>query len=311
MATNFTSLRNNRADLIQKLTAEIKKSASGGQQKSIDERFWKLSVDQKTGIGYAKIRFLIAPKGEEISWARTFSHGFQGPAGGWFIENCPTTLERTCPVCAENNRLWKTDIESNKNIARDRKRKQQWISNILVLEDTAHPENNGKVFLFKYGKKIFDKVNEKLEPQFPDQKPSNPYDLWEGSDFKLKAQKVGGFQNYDKSSFDEPSELFPGDDAAKEAVWEQEYPLQEFLKDTQFKSYEDLEKQLTRALTGEGRKTASEQIEEEAALPVPVPAPSVRSTRAPSPAAKAAPARKVVDEEEDAITKVFADMLED
>jgi hypothetical protein len=313
MATNFTTLRNNRANLIQKLNDEVKKS--GAQKKSADERFWKLTVDAKTGVGYAKLRFLPAPKGEEIPWARTFSHGFQGPSGGWFIENCPTTLERTCPVCAANNRLWQTEIEANRNIARNRKRKLTFISNILVLEDTAHPENNGKVFLFKYGQKIYDKIKEKMDPQFPDQKPSVPFDFWEGSDFKLKAEKKGGFQNYDKSSFEDSSELFPGDDAAKEVVWEAEFSLTEFLKDSQFKSFEDLEKQFTRALSADGSKTASEEIEEEAALPVPAPAPTARATRAAAPASKPAPktASKPapVDDDEDEVAKFFSEVLED
>ena len=222
MATNFTTLRNSRKTLLTKLADEVKKTAS--PQKGADERFWKLIVDPKTGIGYAKLRFLPAPKNEDIPWSKLWSHGFQGPAGSWFIENCPTTLDgRPCPVCKENNRLWNSGVERDKEVARARKRKLTYISNVLILEDPARPENNGKTFLYKYGKKIHDKVMELLEPQFPDQKPANPFDLWEGCDFKLKAQKVAGYQNYDKSEFTEPSELHAGDDAQKEKTWEGEF----------------------------------------------------------------------------------------
>lgn len=312
MPTNFTSLRSSRSNLIQKLTDEVKKAK--GPSKGVDERFWKLTTDAKTGIGYAKLRFLPAPKGEEIPWSRGFSHGFEGPAGGWFIELCPTTLERPCPVCADNNRLWKTEVEAQRNIARNRKRKLSYISNVLILEDPAHPENNGKVFLFRYGQKIHEKIMERLEPQFPDQQPSNPFDFWEGSDFKLKAQKVGGYQNYDKSSFDEPTELFPGNDANKEATWEQEYPLAEFNAESQFKSFEELEKQFNRALTGGNTRTAAEKVEEEAQLPVAAPAPRAGRTATSAPVSRTAAAAKpatVPNDDEDDVKRFFAGVIED
>lgn len=313
MATNFTSMRNSRKDLINKLAAEVKK-ASSPQKGGADERFWKLSVDAKTGIGYAKLRFLPSPKGEDIPWARIFSHGFQGGDGSWFIENCPTTLEnRPCPVCKENNKLWNSGIESDKDIARQRKRKLSFISNVLILEDSAHPENNGKVFLFKYGKKIHDKIGELLEPKFPDQKPADPFDFWEGCDFKLKAQKVGGYQNYDKSEFTDPVELFPGDDAKKEATWEQEFSLVDFTKESEFKNYDDLAKRFTRVLTGDPEdraETAAEIIEREAKLPVPTPAPKAR-TAAPAPA-RTAPATPIIEsDDDDEVNKFFAEVLGD
>lgn len=309
MATNFTSLRNSRKDLISKLAAEVKKTANPAKG-GADERFWKLSVDAKTGIGFARLRFLPAPKNEDLPYARVFSHGFQGPAGGWFIENCPTTLDnRPCPVCKENNKLWNSGIESDKGIARDRKRKLSYISNVLILEDPAHPENEGKVFLFRYGKKIFDKINELLEPQFPDQKPANPFDFWEGCDFKLKAQKKDGYQNYDKSEFTEPTELFDGNDSKKEAVWEQEYSLTAFVKDDQFKSYDELTKQFARAVSGDPDdrpETADQIIKREASLPsVAAAAPLKAVAQKPIKAAAAA-----IDDEDD-VNKFFADILED
>lgn len=312
MSTNFTSLRNNRSSLLDKLTAEIKKSANPNKG-AVDERFWKLSVDAKTGIGYAKLRFLPAPKNEDIPWVRLFSHGFQGPAGSWFIENCPTTLDgRACPVCKNNNLLWNSGIESDKNVARDRKRKLTFISNVLVLEDAAHPENVGKVFLFKYGKKIHAKIMELLEPQFPDQAPANPFDFWEGCDFKLKSQKVGGFQNYDRSEFTSSSELFPGDDQAKEDIWAKEYSLSEFTNEDQFKDFAELSTRLSRALSGDSApETAGETIEREAQLPTPVAPKAPKRAAAPKPAEK--PARVPVtiaddDEPTDAIEQFFKDL---
>jgi hypothetical protein len=313
MATNFTSLRNSRKTLLTKLADEVKKTSA--PQKGADDRFWKLIVDAKTGIGYAKLRFLPAPKDEEVPWARVWSHGFQGPAGSWFIENCPTTLDgRPCPVCKENNKLWNSGVERDKEVARARKRKLTYISNILVIEDPARPENNGKTFLYKYGKKIHDKVMELIEPQFPDQKPANPFDLWEGCDFKLKAQKVAGYQNYDKSEFTEPSELHAGDDAQKEKTWEGEFPLSEFLKEDQFKDFEDLGKRFQRALSGDAddKITAGEIIEREARLPIPTAAPVAKAAVARVTKTATAPtAVAVADDDEDDVKKFFANVLDE
>ena len=316
MATNFTSLRNSRKTLLTKLADEVKKNTS--PQRGADERFWKLIVDPKTGIGYAKLRFLPAPKDEDIPWAKLWSHGFQGPAGSWFIENCPTTLDgRPCPVCKDNNRLWNSGVEHDKEVARSRKRKLTYISNILIIEDPSNPENNGKTFLYKYGKKIHDKVMELLEPQFPDQQPANPFDLWEGCDFKLKAQKVAGYQNYDKAEFTDPSELFAGDDAQKEKTWEAEFSLSEFIKEDQFKNFEDLGKRFQRALGGdaEDRLTAGEVIERESQLPIPTPPPPAKTAKARATKSVAAPKPKEVvkvevDEEEDDVKKFFASVID-
>lgn len=314
MATNFTTLRNSRKTLLTKLADEIKKTNS--PQKGADERFWKLPVDAKTGIGYAKMRFLPAPKNEDIPWAKLWSHGFQGPAGSWFIENCPTTLDgRPCPVCKDNNRLWNSGVERDKEVARARKRKLTYISNILIIDDPAHPENNGKTFLYKYGKKIHDKIMELLEPQFPDQKPANPFDLWEGCDFKLKAQKVAGYQNYDKSEFAEPSEFHAGDDAEKEKTWEGEFSLSEFIKEDQFRDFEELSKRFQRSLSGDtdDKLTAGEVIEREARLPIPASASSAKTADARVTKTAAASKPKVVEEDadEDDVKKFFASVIDD
>jgi hypothetical protein len=266
-ASNFNSLRSSRAAALAKLNDELKKEST---KQGADERFWKLSVDQKTKVGYARLRFLPAPKGEDVPWQRIFNHAFK-LNGSWFIENCPTTLgnNRTCPVCKENSKLWNgenADKDGSQDIARERKRKLQFISNILVVEDATHPENNGKVFLFKYGKKIHDKIQELINPQFPDKTPSSPFDFWEGADFKLKASQVGGFQNYDKSEFAEPKELFADDDAKKESLWEKEYSLTAFVAEGQFKSYEELENRFVKVTTGardDAPRTAADAVKAE------------------------------------------------
>jgi len=259
MASNFSSLRNARKNSLETLNKQIKDESSKVAQ---DERFWKLTVDPKTKVGYARIRFLMPPKGEDLSWVRLFTHGFQ--LNGWFIENCPTTFgQQACPVCKDNNRLWNSGVESDKAIARDRKRKQVFISNILVLEDPAHPENNGKNFLFKYGPKIHEKIQELINPQFPDQKAMNPFDFWEGADFKLKSALVKGYQNYDKSEFSDAAPLAygKGKDADYEELWEKEYSLNAFVAPDQFKTYEELEKRFLKVLHGnDAPKTAEEAM---------------------------------------------------
>jgi hypothetical protein len=267
MSSNFSSLRSARTAALAKLNEEIKKENT---KQGADERFWKLGVDQKTKVGYARLRFLPAPVGEDVPWQRVFSHAFK-LNGSWFIENCPTTLgQRPCPVCKDNSKLWNSGIDADKDVARERKRKLQFICNVLVIEDPAHPENNGKVFLFKYGKKIQEKVQELINPQFPDQTPTNPFDFWEGADFKLKAQQVQGYQNYDKSEFAEPKELFPGDDKAKEAIWEKQYSLTAFVAEDQFKNYDDIEKRFQKVITGaadDSPRTAAEAIKRDAGTP--------------------------------------------
>jgi len=259
MSSNFSSLRSNKDNLLKKLSEQAK---AQDQKSGADERFWKLTIDQKTKLSSAVIRFLPPPKDEDLSWVRLFRHAFKAPNGSWLIENCPTTLQRQCPVCAMNNELWNSGNDADKNIARDRKRKLQYISNILVISDPAKPDNNGKQFLFAYGQKIFEKVNDKMNPEFATDNAVNPFDFWAGANFKLRTRDQGGFVNYDKSEFDNPSALYDGDEAKLEELWLAEKPLNEFGADSAFKSYEDLEKRLKAVLTGEGRapKTAEEAI---------------------------------------------------
>ena len=253
MATSFAALKKSRTSSIDKLVQASQKLNTGNQSSNNkDDRFWQLSVD-KAGNGMAILRFLPEPTGEELPWVRVFSHGFQGP-GGWYIENSLTTLTgQKDPVSEYNSKLWNNGTDAGKEQARKQKRRLQYISNVYVVKDSANPDNEGKVFLYKYGKKIFDKLNEAMQPQFEDETPVNPFDFYEGADFRLKARNVEGYRNYDKSEFDSPSEFLGGDDDALEEVWNSEYSLQAFVAPDQFKTYAELEAKLNRVLGLDGR----------------------------------------------------------
>ena len=226
--------------LTSKLTSEIEKM-NKGTTNGADERLWKLEVD-KAGNGYAVIRFLPAPDGEELPWAKVWSHAFQGP-GGWYIENSLTTLGQKDPVSEYNRLLWNSGSDEDKDQARKQKRKLSYISNIYVVKDPANPQNEGKVFLYKFGKKIFDKITAAMQPEFEDEEAIDPFDFWAGASFKIKIKKVAGYWNYDSSEFAAPAPLLDDDDAM-EAVWKQEHSLAEIVAPDQFKSYEDLKKRL-------------------------------------------------------------------
>jgi hypothetical protein len=227
-------------DLNKKLA-----SVSGNEGKGSDDRFWNPTVD-KAGNGYAIIRFLPAPPDEDVPFIRMFDHGFQGP-GGWYIEKSLSTIGKPDPVGEYNSKLWNSGIEANKEIARKQKRRLHFISNIYVVHDSGNPDNEGKVFLYKYGKKIFDKLNEATNPQFADEEAVNPFDLWAGSNFKLKIRNVEGYRNYDKSEFEKPGPLM-NDDSDLENVWKKEYSLQAFLDHSNFKSYDELKSRFLRVL---------------------------------------------------------------
>lgn len=229
--------------LTEKLVKEVEKmnTTSNG----IDERMWRPELD-KTGNGYAVIRFLPAPEGEELPWAKMYSHAFQGP-GGWYIENSLTTIGQKDPLGEYNRELWNTGTEANKEIVRKQKRKLTYYSNIYVVKDPVNPQNEGNVFLFKYGKKIFDKIMEAMQPEFEDETPINPFDFWQGSNFKLKIVKKDGYWNYDKSEFGSTEPLLDDDDAL-EAIWKKEYSLTAITAPDQFKSYEELERRMNAVL---------------------------------------------------------------
>ena len=254
---SFANLKRNR-DSLDKLTKAIETTTQTAEAGSKDDtRFWQPTVD-KSGNGMAVIRLLPAPSidGDDgLPWVRRFDHGFQGP-GGWFIDNCLTTLNDKCPVCEHNNTLWNSGIEANKDIARKQKRKLSYIANILVISDPSNPSNEGQIKLFKFGKKIFDKITEAMNPEFADEKAINPFDMWEGANFKLKIRNVEGYRNYDKSEFADQSALFDGDDAKLEDLWKREFGIKEFSEKKQFKSYEQLKTRLDKVLGFDGAPAA-------------------------------------------------------
>ena len=262
---SFADLKKKSSNNLQFLQKELEKTVSS---KNVDERFWKPEVDA-SGNGYAVIRFLPAPDGETVPWAKVYSHAFQGP-GGWYIENSRTTLGEKDPVGEINRQHWNDGTEEGKEIARKQKRKLSYYSNIQVVKDPKHPENEGKVFLYKYGKKIHDKILAAMQPEFQDETPVNVFDLWEGANFKLKIKKVAGFWNYDSSEFDSVSAL-SSDDTELEATWKSEHSLEAFTAADQYKSYEDLEKRLQLVLGSAPRATVpsvdSEEFEPVAAAP--------------------------------------------
>ena len=288
MSDSFAALKRNRQSSFDNLNQELAKLNQPNQNQGTnnDDRFWKPEVD-KAGNGFAVIRFLPAPSGEDVPFVRIWDHGFQGP-GGWYIEQSLTTLGEKDPVSEYNSMLWNSGVEANKDQVRKQKRRLSFISNILVVKDSSNPDNEGKVFLYKYGKKIFDKLNEAMDPQFDDEKAINPFDFWEGADFKLKIRKVEGFRNYDKSEFDTASAVSE-DDEALEALWKAEHSLQEFLDPSNFKSYDELQTKLNRVLGLDGATVT--QSADKAVLDEVAPA-------APS-ATAAAPSTPEVDTEDD------------
>lgn len=251
--SSFANLKRNRSS-IEALTKAIESTTNQGESGGKDDtRFWQPTVD-KSGNGMATIRFLPAPAADgddALPWIRVFNHGFQGP-GGWFIDNCLTTTGAKCPVCEHNSTLWNSGIEANKEVARKQKRKLTYIANVLIVSDPSNPDNEGQVKLFKFGKKIFDKISEAMNPEFADETPVNPFDLWEGANFKLKIRNVEGYRNYDKSEFSDKSALFEGDDEKLEAIWKKEYSLKEFLDPKNFKPYDQLKARLDKVLGFDG-----------------------------------------------------------
>jgi hypothetical protein len=247
--------------LTEKLIKQVEKLNDGGSKD--DDRFWKPVMD-KSGVGSAVIRFLPAPEGCELPWAQVWSHAFQG-TGGWLIDNCLTTLGQQCPVCEKNRVLWNSGSDRDKEEARKQKRKLSYYANIYVVRDPANPDNEGKVFLYKFGKKIYDKILAAMQPEFEDESPINPFDFWTGANFKLKLVKKDGYWNYDKSEFAAPSPLLDGDDDELESIYKSLSNLNDFTDPKEFKSYEDLKKRLdyTLGLRGVPKSQDPEVVAEE------------------------------------------------
>ena len=259
---DFETLKQSSSN-FDKLTKAIEANLGSenkeqNKSKYQDDRFWKPELD-KTGNGYAVIRFLPAVEGEDLPWQRVWSHAFQD-VGGWYIENSLTTLGQKDPVSEENTRLWNTGLDSDKEIARKRKRKLSYYSNVLIVSDPKNPQNEGKVFLFKFGKKIFDKITEAMQPAFEDEKPVNPFDFWKGANFKLKIRKVDGYWNYDKSEFEAVSPVAEDDEKIK-AIWKQQHALKPFLDPSNFKTYDELKEKLNRTITGVRSTTTADKVD--------------------------------------------------
>jgi hypothetical protein len=252
MSTSFAALKKQRTSSFDKLNSQLQKLNNNAPSQSED--YWKLEVD-KAGNGYAVIRFLPAPEGEDLPFVRVFDHGFQGP-GGWYIENSLTTIGQDDPVSEYNSQLWNSGIDANKEIARKQKRRLSYHANIYVVKDPANPQNEGKVFKYKFGKKIFDKLNAAMNPEFEDETPLNPFDFWEGANFKLKARNGdGGYRTYEPSSFDTPSVLLE-DDEELETIWKSQKSLQEIVDPKNFKSYDELKAKLYKVLGLDGSQGA-------------------------------------------------------
>ena len=268
---SFASLKkaSSKGDTFAKLTREIDKLNQPAAGSSADERFWKPELD-KSGNGYAVIRFLPAPDGEEMPWAKVWSHAFKGPGGQWYIENSLTTIGKDDPVGELNRELWNSGRDSDKEIARAQKRKLSYYSNIYVVQDPAHPENEGRVFLYKFGKKIFDKLVEAMQPAFADETPVDPFNFWKGADFKLKIRKVDGYWNYDKSEFAAPGTLGNFDDDKLESIWKEGHSLADFEDTKNFKSYEQLQARLNLVLGKSAAPAPRVDEQDEAVFDTPV-----------------------------------------
>lgn len=259
---SLSDLRKARGS-FDNLMKEVEKIDSPQQNYNKDDsNEWKLSVDS-AGNGYAVLRFLPAPKGEELPWVRMFNHGFQGPTGKWYIENSLTTLNQQDPVSELNSELWNSGVEANKEIARKQKRRLSYYANVLVVKDSANPQNEGQVMLYKFGKKIFDKLKDVMQPQFEDESPINPFDFWEGVNFKLKARQVDGYRNYDKSEFESTPTPIAETDEEIEAIWGKQHSLAEIVSPDNFKSYDELKSKLDMVLQGGAKVTTAEKVAEQ------------------------------------------------
>ena len=263
---SFADLKRNK-DTISKLLDAANASGGGEKKSYTDERIWKPTVD-KAGNGYAVIRFLPASEGQELPWVRYWDHGFKGSTGKWYIERSLTSIGQDDPVGELNSKLWNSGIDADKEVARKQKRRLHYVSNILVVSDPGNPSNEGKVFMYQYGKKIFDKIMDVMQPQFQDEKPIDPFDMWEGANFKLKISQVEGYRNYDKSEFEGSSEI--GADDYCEGIYNSMHDLGEYSDPKHYKSYAELKTKLESVLGTAGMMSMSDEMKLNAETPAPV-----------------------------------------
>jgi hypothetical protein len=304
---SFANLKSKSMDVSKLVSAANEMNGGGTEKKSYgDDRFWKPTVDEG-GNGYAVIRFLPAAEGQELPWVRYWDHFFKGPSGQWYIEKSLTTIGQNDPVSELNTRLWNSGIEDDKDTARKQKRRLHYVSNILVVQDPSNPANNGKVFLYDFGKKIFDKIMDKMQPEFPGEEPVVPFDFWNGADFQLKIRNVAGYRNYDKSEFKAPSALYEADEVKLEATYNQMFDLGEFTAPTSFKPYDELKGRLEVVLgtaVGANAVAATANISQTAEENV------GRSAPEPEIVSSPAPAVGTEDDEDDTLS-YFAKMAQE
>ena len=299
---SFAQLKE-RKDQIQNLIKAAEQAGGGNSEKKsyTDERFWKPTVDI-AGNGYAVIRFLPAPKSEELPWIRYWDHGFKGPTGLWYIENSLTSIGQSDPVGELNSRLWNSGVEADKEKARAQKRRLHYVTNVYIVSDPSNPDNEGKVFLYQFGKKIFDKIMDMMQPSFADEKAVNPFDLWEGANFKLKIRNVEGYRNYDKSEFDSPSTL-SDDDSVLEGIYNKQSSLQEFLDPKNFKTHDELKMKLSRVL-GEEVSAGVNTVKQDTQLGESTPPPEIKS-------AEPVTAEQMSSQEDDDTMSYFAKLAKE
>ena len=305
---SFSDLRNNKKNTFAKLQKQLEKTTQVG---TVDERFWKLTTD-KAGNGFAVIRFLPAADGEDMPFVKLYSHAFQGP-GGWYIENSLTTLGQKDPLGEYNRELWNSGDEELKNQVRKQKRKLSYYSNVYIVKDPSNPENEGTVRLFRYGKKIHDKIMEAVNgDELEGREGINPFCFWTGADFKLRAKKVAGYPNYDSSEFHPAGTLEDLDDAQLESIWQRQHKLQDIVAPEAFKSYEQLEERLNRVLGRKGEAAVSSAPAAAPAAPkADLSAKPAFTKPAAAPAPKAAPAPAPAADEDDDVMDYFKKLAED
>lgn len=298
---SLETLKRNRTDFNKLVQAAQTVGGGDTQNKSYkDEREWKPTVD-KAGNGYAIIRFLPAAEGQDIPWVRYWDHGFKGPTGQWYIEKSLTSIGQNDPVGELNSRLWNSGNDDDKETARKQKRRLHYVTNVYIVSDPSNPQNEGKVMIYKFGKKIFDKVMDLMQPQFPDEKPVNPFDFWDGADFVMKIRNVEGYRNYDKSEFRSPSPLLNGDDAGLENVYGQLHDISEFIDPKSYKSYDELKTKMYTVLGEQAPRTVKQSV----ALDEEIPGFETRQRSAPQPVA-AAPQQTAEAVDEDDTMSYFA-----
>lgn len=304
---SFANLKSKSMDITQLVSAASEAAGNtSNTNKYQDDRKWKPTVDEQ-GNGYAVIRFLPAGEGLDLPWVRYWDHAFKGPAGQWYIEKSLTTIGQPDPVSELNSRLWNTGLEEDKDTVRKQKRRLHYVSNVLILNDPANPSNNGKVMIYEYGKKIFDKIMDLMQPEFPGETPVNPFDLWKGADFELKIRNVAGYRNYDKSSFKAPSALFNGDEVKLETTYNAMHDIGEFADPSTYKSYDELKAKLETVLgmaTGLGSTIKNEALTQTAS------AAPIRERSEPTFVSAPSPSMSVADEEDDTLS-YFAQMAQE